>query len=98
MQLSLEARQRIHERYERQSVSERRLEEGFQVSLMRWNKFLSFTQKISAVVLTVETFDILINTDINVSLIMDRNIMKLFQAHIAARSIGNMPVVVKTSG
>ena len=33
MQLSLEARQRIHERYERQSVSQRQLAEDFQVSL-----------------------------------------------------------------
>jgi len=40
MQLSLEARQRIHERYERQSVSQRQLAEDFQVSLSTVKRIL----------------------------------------------------------
>ncbi len=40
MQLSLEARQRIHERYERQSVSQRQLAEDFQVSLSMVKRIL----------------------------------------------------------
>ena len=40
MQLSPEARQRIHERYERQSVSQRQLAEDFQVSLSTVKRIL----------------------------------------------------------
>ena len=40
MQLSLEARQRIHERYELQSVSQRQLAEDFQVSLSTVKRIL----------------------------------------------------------
>ena len=40
MQLSLEARQRIHERYERQSVSQPQLAEDFQVSLSTVKRIL----------------------------------------------------------
>ena len=40
MQPSLEARQRIHERYERQSVSQRQLAEDFQVSLSTVKRIL----------------------------------------------------------
>ena len=40
MQLSLEARQRIHERYERQSVSQRQPAEDFQVSLSTVKRIL----------------------------------------------------------
>ena len=40
MQLSLKARQRIHERYERQSVSQRQLAEDFQVSLSTVKRIL----------------------------------------------------------
>ena len=40
MQLSLEARRRIHERYERQSVSQRQLAEDFQVSLSTVKRIL----------------------------------------------------------
>jgi len=39
-QLSLEARQRIHERYERQSVSQQQLAEDFQVSLSTVKRIL----------------------------------------------------------
>ena len=40
MQPSLEARQRVHERYERQSVSQRQLAEDFQVSLSTVKRIL----------------------------------------------------------
>ena len=40
MPLCLEARQRIHERYERQSVSQRQLAEDFQVSLSTVKRIL----------------------------------------------------------
>ena len=40
MQLSLEARQRIHERYGRQSVSQQQLAEDFQVSLSTVKRIL----------------------------------------------------------
>ena len=40
MQRSLEARQRIHERYERQSVSQQQLADDFQVSLSTVKRIL----------------------------------------------------------
>ena len=40
MQLSLEARQRIHEHYDRHSVSQRQLAEVFQISLSRVKRIL----------------------------------------------------------
>ena len=89
MQLSLEARQRIHERYERQSVSQRQLAEDFQVSLSTVKGFFNAPRTISAVVLAAATLGKFMSANASASPNMPNNTPMLFCANMPTKSRGN---------
>ena len=89
MQLSLEARQCIHERYERQSVSQRQLAEDFQVSLSTVKRILNRSNDDLGVVLAVATLGRFMNANASASPNMPNNTPMLFCANMPTKSRGS---------